>query len=194
METLRKYINTISPISDESWKEFKEILFTKKFSAGDVLCKYNCYPSKIYYSKKGYGRAFAIDNAGNEFNMILYPPNRFMGSLSALTQKSRSNLEVQCLTDCEIICFNYQDLIKLVKKNNEFSRFYRKALEYYLLKLEKSNIRYVTLNATERYRLLKIEAPNIEKFVPQYHIASHLGITPIQLSRIRKKMLNIKKK
>ncbi len=194
MDSFQKYINTFSPISKSSWQEFKTILHTKSVPAGTVLCKYNSHPVNVYYSKSGYGRAFSLDKEGNEFNIIIYPPHRFMASMSALSQNFRANLEVQCLTDCDIIYFKYKELIKLVEKNDEFCKFYRKALEYYLLKLERSNIRYVTSNATERYLLLKAEAPNIEKHIAQYHIASHLGITPIQLSRIRKKVLQTKKK
>jgi len=188
MDTFRSYVNNFSPITDESWKQFEKILTTQKFSAGTVLCQYNTLANKVFYSVSGYARAYALGKDGNEFNIILYPPHRFMGSISALTKRSKANLEVQCLTDCTMIYFDYSEFMKLVDTNNEFCKFYRKALEYYMHKLERSTIRYVTTNATQRFILLKREAPDIEKHITQYHIASHLGITPIQLSRIKKKL------
>ncbi len=45
------------------------------------------------------------------------------------------------------------------------------------------------LNATERYVLFKKSFPNLEQKIPQYHIASYLGITATQLSRLRNKLL-----
>ncbi len=44
------------------------------------------------------------------------------------------------------------------------------------------------MSASERYRLLREDFPGIEDLVSQYHLASHLGITPIALSRIRRRM------
>ncbi len=45
-----------------------------------------------------------------------------------------------------------------------------------------------SLNATERYVKLKKEIPDIDNLIQQYHIASYLNITPVQLSRIRKEL------
>jgi hypothetical protein len=45
------------------------------------------------------------------------------------------------------------------------------------------------LNGTERYLKLKKQISGIENLIPQYHIASFLNITPVQLSRIRKDLL-----
>jgi len=49
------------------------------------------------------------------------------------------------------------------------------------------------LDATELYLKIRKDLPQIEKQIAQYHIASYLNITPIQLSRVRRS-LNIKKK
>ena len=43
----------------------------------------------------------------------------------------------------------------------------------------------VTNDATENYMVFRKEFPNLENQIHLYHIASYLGITPIQLSRIR---------
>ncbi len=45
----------------------------------------------------------------------------------------------------------------------------------------------IATDATERYALFQKEFPELENHIAQYHIASYLGITPTQLSRIRAK-------
>ena len=65
-------------------------------------------------------------------------------------------------------------------------RFNHKMLQLYYISLEKKVIELGTKTAKERYINLKGKFGNIENLIPQYHIASLLGITPIQLSRIRK--------
>lgn len=61
-------------------------------------------------------------------------------------------------------------------------------LESIFLLLESRIYDLSVLDATERYLKLKNEISNIEEFIPQYHIASYLNISPVQLSRIRKEI------
>jgi hypothetical protein len=61
-------------------------------------------------------------------------------------------------------------------------------VELHYAHLQKTNDELLTLNATGRYLKLQKRIPNIDNMINQYHIASNLGITPIQLSRIRKKL------
>ena len=53
---------------------------------------------------------------------------------------------------------------------------------------EKKQLEMALMDATERYFIFKEEYPGIEDIIPQYHIASYLGISPTQLSRLRKKI------
>ena len=46
----------------------------------------------------------------------------------------------------------------------------------------------VLLNAEQRYLIFREEFPDLEMKIPQYHIASYLGISATQLSRVRRKM------
>jgi hypothetical protein len=57
--------------------------------------------------------------------------------------------------------------------------------ESFFLHKEKREIELVLLRADERYRIFKEEYPTLENLISQYHVASYLGITPTQLSRIR---------
>ena len=54
---------------------------------------------------------------------------------------------------------------------------------------ERHDIRMVTEDATANYLTFRKELPGLEDLVPQYHIASYLGVTPVQLSRIRAKLV-----
>jgi CRP-like cAMP-binding protein len=65
----------------------------------------------------------------------------------------------------------------------------RVILEQVWIKKERHDIRMVTNDATTNYQIFKKEYPSLENEIAQYHIASYLGITPIQLSRIRARLL-----
>jgi CRP-like cAMP-binding protein len=68
-------------------------------------------------------------------------------------------------------------------------RIARKLAENYFMVKEQREIELVLLDASQRYRLFQQEYPGLENRIPQYHIASYLGITPTQLSRIRAKKI-----
>ncbi|HIP48437.1 MAG TPA: Crp/Fnr family transcriptional regulator [Lutibacter sp.] len=113
-----------------------------------------------------------------------------MASLSALIQNKKANLALECLTDCTLIEVNWESFMELAKTNPEIGIFYRKVLEERFVRFELSNIQLATMTATERYVELRKRCPDIEKQVSQLNIASFIGITPVQLSRIRKKLFS----
>jgi hypothetical protein len=81
----------------------------------------------------------------------------------------------------------FQNINRLYDKYPHIERSARILAEYLFVKKEKREIELVTLEVKERYAIFQKEHLNLEQLIPQYHIASYLGITPTQLSRIRSK-------
>jgi len=57
--------------------------------------------------------------------------------------------------------------------------------EYFFVEKEKKELEIVLLDASQRYKIFHMEFPTLEQLIQQYHIASYLGISATQLSRIR---------
>jgi len=70
-------------------------------------------------------------------------------------------------------------------KHPALNRVGRILVEHAWIGKERRETQLIMLNASERYRAFREEYPGLEQRIPQYHIASYLGITPVQLSRIR---------
>jgi hypothetical protein len=83
---------------------------------------------------------------------------------------------------------NFHDFKDLCREEFEIGRLYVKVLEHAFIAYEDRNLDLMRLNATESYLKLRKQIPNIDNLIPQYQIASYLNITPVQLSRIRKKL------
>jgi CRP-like cAMP-binding protein len=188
MDKLYTYINVLSPLSESSWEVLKSILVLKKYKMGRHLSHLNETPSRAYFLSKGYVRGYTLSRKGNHYNRALYQPNEFMASLSALIQNTKAHLALECLTDCETFECDFSDFLRLTKKYPDINSFYLKVLEANFIRFELRNIQLVTLSATDRYLDLRKRIPNIDNLISQVHIASHIGITPVQLSRIRKKI------
>ena len=83
---------------------------------------------------------------------------------------------------------NFKEFMKLTKTDIHISNLYSRVLEYAFRNFGSKIHDLSVLNATDRYLKLRQKIPRIESLVSQYHIASYLNITPVQLSRIRKKL------
>ena len=104
--------------------------------------------------------------------------------------KQPNKIIQQALTTCTIWTADYAKIEALYDRHHEMERIGRKVAEHYYLEKEKNLVEMALLDADKRYAILKERFPTIESQVQQYHIASYLGITPTQLSRIRKKIKN----
>jgi len=77
-------------------------------------------------------------------------------------------------------------------KHHDLERLARKIAEYYFLQKEKKEIEIILLNATQRYIIFQKEFPTLEQLIAQFHIASYLGVSATQLSRIRHQLASSK--
>ena len=91
----------------------------------------------------------------------------------------------QALTDCKIYSCDFQSLTALYSNHPDLERLARKMAEYYFIEKEKKELEIVLLDASQRYKIFQTEFPTLEQIIQQFHIASYLGISATQLSRIR---------
>jgi CRP-like cAMP-binding protein len=187
-ESHYEFLNSYSDIPEELVQDLLNFTEFKTIKEGTQLVKLGEVPSKVYMLVSGMLRCFLITESGKEFNKGFYLPISFAGPVAALIKKEPSLFVFEALSDCEIYEIDYYKLMDLCKKNESLNIFYSKVLETIYLAYEKRLVELISLNATDRYLELKKQVPGLEELIPQYHIASYLGITPVQLSRIRKKL------
>ncbi|TCL64818.1 CRP-like cAMP-binding protein [Mariniflexile fucanivorans] len=182
------FLNSISNISEEIVVELLKISEYKKVKAGKQLVKFNEVPSKVYMLISGVVRCYLSTESGKEFNKSFYMPYNFVGPLTSLIQKSPSLFAFEALADSEMYEVDYYKLIELCKKHESLNTLYSRILETVYIAYEKRLVELISLDAKDRYTELRKQIPNLDTLIPQYHIASYLGITAVQLSRIRKKI------
>ena len=96
----------------------------------------------------------------------------------------------QALEACDIVQFSRDNLEQLYQRHPVFERLSRILAEEAFVCLDIHNTMLTNQTPEERYRQLAHDRPELLQRVPQYHIASFLGITPETLSRIRKRMVS----
>ncbi len=192
MDKFINYIKNVHPLPKKSIDNFVKILTKKKYLSKEQISKIGDIPTKISFLESGIARLFMISPKGNEYNKVIFKSGDFIGSLSALIKNEPSIYTIECLTDCSTIECEYSDFITLTESDNNLGILHRKNLEKLYITNHNRNIEFLTLNATERYLNLRKRIPNIDNLIPQKQISNHLAITPIQLSRIRRKLTETK--
>lgn len=179
------------PLSKETQKQYAQLLEFKEFKKRDKIAELNEVPKKFFVLMSGVVRSYRTDEKGKEFTRSLYVPMRATGAFSALILQKPAEIIYECLTDCTFLVGDFEEFKKLASKNVEIANMYNVVLERIFIRMEKRIFELSTLDAKHRYLKLKKHIPEIENLIPQYHIASYLNITPVQLSRIRKDLYKV---
>ena len=186
MEFIRGFIKKFGRLSKESEEAYLTLLVEKKRSKGTIIAKKGETPTKFFMLKSGIARSYFTDENDKQYTRTLFRPVASIGAFSALILDKPSKLTYDCLTICEVYEGDFKAFKKLAKERADIANMYARGLEGVFIRMEKRIYNLSVLDAKERYLELKDRIPEIDNLIPQYHIASYLNITPVQMSRIRK--------
>lgn len=134
----------------------------------------------------GYMRNFHVDKDNNELTIDLNDGSRFFTSYFHFMNRTVSNENLHCITDCELLRISRDD-VDLGAKSSSTQKDYTIQILQKHLEEDKRRINDMTnLTAEDRYQKFLREKPTIIRHVPLRYVASYLGITQRHLSRLRK--------
>ncbi len=186
MEILQTYLSQIIRFPSKDLKAICDLFEEKKWDKKAYLAQHGEYAQKIAFVTSGVLRAFYRSPNGEEYNKTFFEAPCFVGAYSSLVSGQKNQIDIQCLTHCTLLMADFQQLRQLYDQHPMIERLSRILAEQFFVQKEKREIELVTLEAKDRYKIFQAEHPQLEQQIPQYHIASYLGITPTQLSRIRR--------
>ena len=149
---------------------------------GDV-CKSACFIIS------GCTKTFCMDKEGQEHIIMFSIEDWWTSDLGSFISQTPADYNVQCIENTQLIQFTYDALEELYEEIPKLERLFRKIVERAFIATQKRIIRNFSLSAKERYLIFKDTYPKIEQRVPQYMIASYLGITKEFLSKIKSQII-----
>lgn len=194
MDAVKNFASKKAKLSVTSMRSFLYLFTCKKFKKGDILYKKCDSSRKFFLLESGITRSYLIDKNGAEKTRSLFMAPSIFTSLVSSLYEEPSEAEFNCLTDCKVYEGDFKKFLDLTKKHHDIAILYNRILEESFINMEEKATILSILNATDRYLYLKNKYPDIDDLIQQNHIASYLSITPIQLSRIRRKIFSSKKK
>ena len=185
MEQFKIFLEKIVKLEQSELTIIADLFEVKQLKKKEYLATYGEFSRQIGFVQNGVLRAFHQNNTGEQYNKTFFTENNFVGAYSSLVTGQKNLINIQCLTDCTLLLADYKSFTTLYEAYPKIERLARILAEQFFVQKEKREIELVTLEAKERYAIFQQEHPNLEQRIPQYHIASYLGITATQLSRIR---------
>lgn len=188
-QAFKQALDSYAQISDVTWQALKTVTQIKQLEKHQVLYQAGDIPTTFAWVFRGLIRGFVCDEKGNEYNKKFFDEGKFPGPMSALLTNSSSKLGFDALEQTLLIEIDFLAYRRLLLQHDDLKLFQIYYLEKnWLLDKDEREISIVQQDAAARYQLFVKDFPGLVERLPQYHIASHLGITPTQLSRIRKKL------
>ncbi|WP_212004495.1 Crp/Fnr family transcriptional regulator [Chitinophaga sp. HK235] len=187
-DQLRTYIESYSPLRETTWKRVQSLFVLQTLEKNDFFTREGEPAKNIAFLEKGVVRAFYSKDNGEEYNKMLFTAPSLIGGYASLITGKKALVSQQALTACTIRIADFRQLAALYDTCHDLERFSRKWAEALFVEKEEREIELVSLNATQRYINFRKAFAEVEQLVPQYHIASYLGVSATQLSRIRRKM------
>lgn len=188
MKDFIERINNTHSISKNSWNELKKLLKIETYPPNYKLVEIGEVSEYAYFLLKGVARSYFTSQEGKELNSILYTDNSYLAEFTSLILGTPSLAPIETLTTCTVIKGKYSDFIKLTDTYIDLNILHRKNLESFYITLQKQDLDLANLSSTERYLKLIKEEPKIETLITQKNIAKHLGVSQVQLSRLKKQL------
>ncbi len=193
MNNFIDFFNQFGPLSVEMLALMSRVFTYDELKKDDFFVKTGQVAKEIAFLETGIVRAFYTNKKGKEYNQHFFVAPSIIGAYASLISKQETRIPQQALTDCRIWRASFDAIENLSENNYEIERLRRVIAENYFLLQEKKEVEMALLDASERYLAFQREFPDVERQIPQYHIASYLGITPTQLSRVKRKLYEEKR-
>jgi len=174
----------LSQVEKEAIIESTEI---KEFRKGDFLLREGQKAINSYFVLKGCVRQYNLAN-GVENTTHFFTEDEWIISADEISENPCSMHNWICMEECTLVTGNEQKAQLLFSKFPKLETISRKVVESEFSKIQSSILAYHSLTPEQRYLSLLDKQPDIIQRVPQYHIASYIGVKPESLSRIRKRV------
>ncbi len=167
-------------------QEILSIFCEKEFDKGELFKEGNTAIKKLGFLVEGSARNYFINDRGNEITDEIVQKNNFLSDIISVRTGGKSPIIIETIEKSIVLVANMDSVWHLLENNLTFNILIREHIGDRSMELVKRHLLFLNGTAKERYQYILETNPEILKKFPLKYIASMIGVTPTQLSRIRK--------
>jgi len=189
----KNFIKQYIDITTSEWKRYKSKIHIEHYQKGQIIHHAGDVCSKIAFINSGLTRAYMIGEDGKDYtwNIMFNDENAQVNNLFVVDYysfitRNKSMVNIEVIEDCELLVIAYDDVNNLhntLQKEEKLSRIMSEIA--YATLYEKIADRQMK-SSQERFEVFMHTTPYLLDKVPQYHIATYLGMTPQYFSQLKK--------
>ena len=187
-DILRAYLQARATITDQEFGFIRTVFIARTLSSGESLHQAGEVAKHAAFVAKGCLRSYVIDPKGKEHIVMFAPENWWLADNISLATKTPSQYFVDAIEDSDVLLIEPASHEKLVEKVPAYAAAFRKGLQRHSAAKDQRIVKSLSSSAEERYLDFLSTYPSIATRVPQWMVASYLGVSPETISRIRKKL------
>lgn len=188
LDSFKTYFQSKTDLTDEQFESITDTLQFKKVEKGSIQLQQGDICHHSFFVSKGLLRSYTIDETGKEHIIQFAPENWIISDRSSSYFNEPSELFIDAIEDTEIVFIDKNFIDAAAEISPSFRQQDNIALHNHIRQLQKRVNLLLGATAEQRYLDFITIYPSLTLRIPQWMIASYLGITPETLSRVRKEL------
>ena len=188
-DNFREYLISKAGVQGSDFEDLRHCFTVKQYPKGQILLARGSVCHHIFFVEKGLLRYYSIDAGGKEHILLFAPENWWLTDRNNLCGNEPSEYFIDAYEDSTVVLLDHKFIQKAMEMSVEFRLYHEYMLQNHIRQLYSRISQLIGSTASERYLEFLKTYSNITQRVPQWMIASYLGITPESLSRVRKNLV-----
>jgi CRP-like cAMP-binding protein len=185
---LISYFQKIINLTLAETEALRESIVVKTFAKGHAIVKEGQFSQDTYFVLAGCVRQFKVLD-GNEITTQFFTEDQWIIAGENVEGATTSKYHLTCVEDTTVVVGNEQKAQALFKQFPRLETVSRQIMETIFWEQQQLMVSYITDKPEQRYLNLLATRPDLLQRVPQYDIATYIGVKPESLSRIRRKLM-----
>ena len=188
LQNISNYLSEVLEIPKEAVATCRDLYTLKKVAKNELLLSEGEICMDTFFVEKGLLRMYSLDRNGKEHIIQFAPENWLISDRSSLNFNQKSKYYIEAVEDSEVFLLSKDFFTNMVEKFPQTAENNDMLLQKHIRNLQNRVNSLLADTAEERYMTFIKMYPDILLRVPQWMVASYLGITPESLSRVRKEL------
>jgi len=184
---LVEFMSQMTALSEEECLSIEKSFPIKTFDKGSFLLKEGQIANDAYFVIEGCIREYTLSD-GEEMTTGFYTEHQSAIDFYSQANQKPSTKNFVCAEKTTVTILNGEVEKALYKAHPRFEKFCREGMEQMMGGEQEKLSKFMVMSPEARYLNLLEERPDLLNRVPQYQLASYLGVKPETLSRIRKRI------